>query len=98
MDEDRDKAYKHVRHTILARASTTESSSQTLQALVALSAAEACWGQDLSAEAQQGLVDGGQFKQADEMTEEQVKMQEKNCSDWWLKAAMVLVDAEMASS
>jgi len=98
MDEDRDKAYKHVRHTILFRASTTESSSQTLQALVALSAAEACWGQDLSAEAQQGLVDGGQFKQADEMTQEQVKTQNKDCCDWWLRAAMVLVDTEMASS
>ena len=98
LDEDRDKAYKHVRHTILSRASSSESSSQTLQALVALSATEACWGQDLSAEAQQGLVAGGLAKQADEMTEEQAKTQEKNRCDWWLKAAMVLVDAEMSSS
>ena len=97
-DEDRNKAYKHVRHTILSRASSTESSSQTLQALVALAAAEACWGQDLSAEAQQGLVVGGLAKQADEMTEEQAKTQEKNRCDWWLKAAMMLVDAEMSGS
>jgi len=97
LDEDRGKAYKHVRHTILARASTTESSSQTLQALVALAAAEACWGQDLSVEAQQGLVEGGQMKQAGEMTGEEQKEQGKNQCDWWLKAATVLVDAEMSS-
>jgi hypothetical protein len=93
LDDDRDKAYKHVRHTVLSGKSSVESSSQLSQALVALAAAEACWGQHLSAEAQQGLMEG-QTKKADEMTSEELKTQEEDSRDWWLKAATVLVDTE----